>query len=114
VSQQAKTELQLPPSVDELIATRRFAYYVPADGYVEGKGYRVSVVFEDEDGHYPTGTWPYEGKADQKMPWFWGGVSHRAAEVQCKAENARMGVSELDAFKIVMSSMSAGRRGRRR
>ena len=92
----------------------QYAYYVPVEGHVRGKGFRVSVVFEGEDGHFPTGTWPYEGKADQKMPWFWGGDSYAAAEAQCRAENAKIGLSEQDAFKIVMSSMTAAnkRRGR--
>jgi hypothetical protein len=40
--------------VSKLMSKRRWCYWVPADGYVEGQGYRVSIVFEYEAGHYPS------------------------------------------------------------
>jgi len=57
---------------EKLFATRRYCYFIPLDGFVEGHGWRPSVVFEGEPGHYPNGDWPYEGKPGQRNPWFWG------------------------------------------
>ena len=94
--------------IDDLFAKRRFAYYVPEDSYVEGCGYRVSIVFERESGHFPTGTWPYEGKPGQTMPWFWG---HDLAETRAVAEeqNAMRGISAREAAIIVLSSIGRSR-----
>lgn len=101
-------------TIEKMMATRRFAYYVPADGYVEGHGYRVSVVFEGVDGHFPTGDWPYQGLPSQKAPWFWGGNDYEFAKRVAADQNVKMGLTEEDAFKIVTSSMAAGHRRRRR
>lgn len=77
----------------------RMCFYVPVDAFVEEHGFRVSIVKEGVAGHFPTGDWPYEGRVDQRMPYFWG-------------------PSYDDACKIVASSISAqnkgGRRSRRR
>lgn len=54
--------------------------------------YRVSLVFQDETGHFPTGGGDVE-------PWFWD-------EATCKRMNQeRLGLDEEAAFKIVASSM---------
>jgi hypothetical protein len=99
-------------TIDELMTIKRFAFYIPADGYVMNQGFRVSVVFEDTPGHFPTGNWPYDGAPDQKRPWFWG-HDLKAAEAACDAQNERMGISPIEAIKIIGSSMAAGnRRGR--
>ena len=87
----------------------RFCYYIPADGYIEGQGYRVSVVFEDKSGHYPTGNWPYTGAPSETMPYFWGDDYEFAKRV-CAEQNAKMGISEEVAFDIVTSSMRLGDR----
>jgi len=100
-------------SIEELMATRKFCYYIPEDAFVEGHGYRVSVVFENEPGHYPTGDWPYEGKPSQKMPWFWGDDLEFAKKC-AKEENTRLGITEEEAFRIVTSSMGAQNARRRR
>ena len=82
----------------------RICYYIPADGHIEGRGYRVSIVTENEPGHSPTGTWPYEGRPDQTLPYFWGD-DFEAAKLVARDENDRLGLSERDAFDIVTSSM---------
>lgn len=82
----------------------RFCFYIPADAYVEDQGYRVSIVTEGEAGHAPTGTWPYEGKPGQTMPWFWG-HDYEAAKRLAQQENGRLGLSDQDVFDIITSSM---------
>ena len=85
---------------------KRTVVWVDETCQVKGHGgYRVSVVTEGESGHQPTGTWPYEGKPGQTMPWFWGPTIDQARE-QCAEYNERMGVSREDAFAIVTASMS--------
>ena len=78
--------------------------YIPADGYIEDRGFRVSVVTEDELGHCPTGDWPYEGKRGQKLPYFWG-HDFKGAEEVAREQNTKLGLSERDVFDIVTSSM---------
>jgi hypothetical protein len=55
--------------------------------------YRVSVVFENRSGHYPTG-----GEVMDKRPWYWD-------EATCRAANAERGYSVLEEFEVVGSSM---------
>lgn len=82
----------------------RFCYYIPPDGYIEGHGYRVSIVVENEAGHRPTGTWPYTGAVGESLPWFWGD-DYEGAKQEALEANARMGLSEIAADLIVASSM---------
>lgn len=91
----------------ELLATRRWCYVIPSDGFVEGHGYRVSIAVENEKGHFPTGddraiVGDYSDGA--KLPWFWG-MTYKDAEDVCAAENARLGIDPDAAFSIVMSTM---------
>jgi hypothetical protein len=94
--------------LDRLFATRRRCYFVPVDALIKGRGWRPSVVFENEAGHYPMGDWPYDGKPGQREPWFWG-PTYEDAVAAADDMNERMGVSKKDAFEIVNSSMRAGR-----
>jgi len=94
--------------LDRLFATRRRCYFVPVDAFVEGQGWRPSIVFENESGHFPTGDWPYEGKPGQRAPWFWG-PTYADAVAAADDMNERMGVTKKDAFEIVNSSMKASR-----
>lgn len=87
----------------------RMVYYVPEDAYVKGHGYRASVVVENEDGHYPTGSWPYDGKPGKSMPYFWGHDYDKACAMADKA-NEQLGISKEEAHKIVTSSMTASLR----
>lgn len=95
--------------IERLLATRRWCYFIPTDAYVEGAGFRVSLVFEKESGHFPTGDWPYEGKVGQKAPWFWG---HDLKEARAIAEesNEKLGISAKEAAIIVASSMGRSAR----
>ena len=90
--------------ITDLFATRRHCYFIPLEGYVEGRGWRPSIVFEGEPGHYPNGTWPYEGKPGQTVPWFWGHDYDKAVQI-ADDMNERLGVSKKLALEIVNSSM---------
>jgi hypothetical protein len=91
-------------NITDLFATSRYCFFIPVEGFVEGHGYRVSIVFEGESGHYPTGDWPYESKPGQKMPWFWG-EDYDAACRTADAQNDRIGISRKLALEIINSSM---------
>jgi len=93
--------------VSQLLSTRRWCYYVPADGYVEGHGYRVSIVFEYEGGHYPTGddAW-IAGDHSKRKPWFWGHDYEQARKVAEYLNRERHGLSPKDAALLVTTSMS--------
>lgn len=69
-------------SISQLLSRRRWCYWIPADGYVEGHGYRVSIVFEYESGHYPTGddAW-IAGDYAKRKPYFWGHDYQEARKV---------------------------------
>ena len=82
----------------------RRCFYIPIDAYVEGRGYRVSVVTENEPGHCPTGVWPNDGT--REMPYFWGHDYKEAMKI-CDRQNERMGISRTDAMEIVASSIGA-------
>ena len=96
---------------------KRMCYYVPADAFIEGCGWRPSVVVENEPGHCPTGTWPYHGRVGETLPYFWGDdPSPEGYDKACAAAdsvNERMGISKKDAFEIVTSSMAASDRAYR-
>lgn len=94
----------------DIIKGRRTCFYIPADGYVEGKGYRVSIVVENESGHFPTGDSPEGG---DRMPWYWG-KTYEEAKAVCAEQNAKRGLSEEDVFAIITSSMAGPGRRRRR
>lgn len=93
--------------------SKRRIFWVPIDSYVDGKGYRVSVVVENEPGHQPTGDWPYDGNHGQRLPYFWG-HDHDAAMEHCYDANKRLGVSREDTDLIVASSIGAQIKRRRR
>lgn len=89
----------------------RCVYFVPADAHIEGEGFRISVVFEHENGHYPTGTWPYEGKPNQKLPWFARTDNyHEAKRIIDEMNEDLFGLSPKDASVIVARSMISTRR----
>ncbi len=90
---------------------KRMCYYVPATAYVEGKGFRASVVVEGQPGHHPTGVWPYDVK--HPLPYFWGHDYDKACEIATEM-NKRMGLSKEDENHIIASSMGAQVRRERR
>ena len=93
--------------VSELLARRRWCYWIPADGYVEGHGYRVAIVFEHEPGFYFTGddAW-IAGDASKRKPWFWGENYDEARKVAEGMNRDRLGLSPREAADIVTTSMS--------
>jgi hypothetical protein len=88
--------------LDVLFETRRYCYYVGVESYVEGKGFRPSIVFENEAGHYLNGGGDVE-------PWYWG-PTYKDAEAACEHQNLMLGITAKDAFAIVCSSMNASRK----
>lgn len=83
----------------------RLCYFIPADAYVEERGFRVSIVKEGESGHFPTGTWPNDGA--QQMPYFWGHDYQEACNI-AKQQNAKLGLSDKNVSEIIMSSIVQG------
>lgn len=84
--------------------------FVPMDAFIEGHGWRVSIVYGDEQGHFPTGNWPYDGSPGKKCPWFVPGPSLKEAEEQIAEMNEARGISKEQAFLTVTRSMSRSRR----
>jgi hypothetical protein len=64
-------------------------------GEVKGT-FRVSIVIENESGHYPTGA---DGR-DCRLPWYWD-------QETCEKANAERGFDKMKAFEVVASSMGA-------
>jgi hypothetical protein len=91
------------PEIDYSTAGR-MCYFVPADSYIKNKGFRVSVVFENLSGHYPTG-------GQGKEPWYWG-LDYITAKKVEKEQNKRMGLSEKDVCEIITKSMVNQNRSR--
>ncbi|MEQ8461767.1 MAG: hypothetical protein RLO52_34555 [Sandaracinaceae bacterium] len=89
---------------------KRVCFYVPEDGYVEGVGYRVSMVTEGEPGHRPTGDWPVP--AGGVRPYFYGHDLEKARE-RARRQNARFGLSDDVVAAIVESSIGAQLRAER-
>ena len=83
--------------------------FVPTDGFVEDHGWRVSIVFADESGHYPTGNWPYDGSPGTKCPWFVPGPSYKEAQTQIDIMNTKRGYNPKEAALVIAESMA--RRG---
>lgn len=80
----------------------RYIAWVDPAWFVEGHGYRVSIVKEGEQGHYPTGVWPNDGT--KSMPWFWGPTLEEAEQTAIEY-NRKLGVEPVDAEMILLQSM---------
>lgn len=95
------------------MTTPRMCYYVPEYSYVEGQGFRVSIVHEGVPGHTPTGEWPNDGTGVR--PYFWGGDDYEAACRRAEHFNKlHFGLSKKEANEIVASSIGAQICGTRR
>lgn len=88
-------------TVTKTVAPRTIVWVDPAQ-YVEGHGFRVSIVKEGEKGHYPTGVWPNDGT--KTMPWFWG-PTLADAEKAAIEYNRKLGISPKQASQILLQSM---------
>ena len=91
----------------------RTIVFVDETMLVEGEGYRIPLVVEGENGHHPTGTWPYTGAVGETRPWFWGPTIEKAREA-CERYNERLGVSKEEAHAIVLASMFGRPRRRKK
>ncbi len=92
------------PDIDELMSTKRWCYHIPREAFVEGRGWRVSIVIEGVKGHYPTGDLNF-GKSSHVEPWFWGDGSYEDAEQFCAEQNQKLELDVSDVWAIVMSTM---------
>ena len=92
-----------------LLANRRWCYFIPLDGFIEGRGWRVSVVIEGETGHYPTGDLDHEMR-DHREPWFWGMTYHDAEQTAAETNAIRLALSEADIVEILRSAKLIPRR----
>lgn len=84
---------------------KRLVYFVSIDSYVEGHGWRVSVVEEGKGGHCPTGNWPCDYSKGHSMPIFWD-VPYEEAQKLAERQNALMEIDGLTAALIVAQSMA--------
>lgn len=85
---------------------KRMVYWVADTSYVEGHGWRVSVVIEGQPGHQPTGDWPPSNPLTDRSPYFYGEDLEKARE-RCYVQNDRMGISREETDQIVHSSFRA-------
>jgi hypothetical protein len=93
-----KTETDIEFS--HLMATRPWCYtIVETQNPAEHGGYVPSVVIQDVSGHFPM-----TGRGKGSAPWVWGKTLDQAQEV-CRQANARRGIDEKTAFKILASTM---------
>ncbi len=80
--------------VQELMEVRRWCYWLdrchPEAAFKDR--FRVSIVIEDEPGHYPT------GQGTLQVPWYWD-------EQTCRQKNLDKGLDENDVIEITSSSM---------
>ena len=83
----------------------RWVYFIAAEDFVEGSGFMVSTVHENESGRRLTGDWPYNGKAGERLPYFWGKTFREAEEI-AKKKNLERGISIQDQILIVLASMN--------
>lgn len=93
------------------VPTRRILLYVDETMFVEGHGYRPVFVVEGEDGYRENGTWPYEGKVGQTVPWFFGPTIEDARRA-CAQRNELLGLTAPEAAMLVAQSMLASKRRR--
>ena len=96
----------------EAVLSARFAkpycFYVHPTQEPTSEGYIPSIVFEGESGHYPM-----IGNGSHATPWYFGKTLDEA-EARCTEENAKRGVSESEATRIITSSMFPMSHGRMR
>jgi len=84
----------LAPDVLNYIGGRRFAFLATIGGFDEKRGHKVCIAVENEPGYVTT-------------TGVFGTNNYNRAQATADAMNERMGLSKLDAFKIVASTMRA-------
>ena len=90
--------------IAQLLADRRWCYWIPPGGFIEGHGFRVSVVIENELGHYPTGDLDFDKPATHVQPWFWGMTYSEAEHVAAETNANRLQLDEATIVKILRSA----------
>ena len=81
--------------------SKRFCYYVnPVQDPADHGGYVPSMVTEGEPGHCPLTGDPKK----LQSAWVWGKTLEEA-EAVCDSQNEKLGITKVEAFKIVGSSM---------
>lgn len=85
-------------TLSEKIGSKKWVFWLDRTHPGKDPGtFRVSIVIENEAGHYPTGG----GEADpHKAPWWWD-------EETCRRENLKRGFDVMQAYEVVASSMGA-------
>jgi hypothetical protein len=84
---------------------KRYCFYIPANGFVEGHGFVPSMVTENEPGHAPL-----TGNGAHASPWYWGMTYDKARAVADQA-NANLGLTPDDVAAIIASSLGASPEG---
>lgn len=99
--------------VMRLMGERRFCAFIPGDAYVEGHGFRVSIVIEGEPGHFPTGDDNWRAGRG-RQPWFWGDEYEEAKAAALSYNRDKLKLTAKDCADIVTSSIAAEAQPRRR
>lgn len=95
-------------AVPRISRVKRTVAFIPLDGYVDGEGWRVSLVTEDEAGHSPTGQWPCPPGGTR--PWFWGHDYTQAVKTATDYNYKSLRITAKEAAKIVFTSVAASSR----
>ena len=85
------------PPVD--LSGKRWAYVIVVEQTDKEGNYIPCIAVENESGYYPM-----TGRGAHSAPWKWGKDYETACQI-AEEMNAKMGLSEEEAYKIVVSSM---------
>jgi len=81
------------------LSGKRYAYTIVVES-VDGDGnYIPCIAVENESGYYPM-----SGRGSCSVPWKWGKDYKVACEIADRM-NERMGLTRVEAYKIITSSM---------
>jgi len=78
---------------------KRYAFTLVEEQRTDSGGYIPCIAIENELGYYPM-----SGNGECSAPWDWG-KDRGLAQSLCDERNEKLGLSRLDAFKIITSSM---------
>jgi len=94
MKKETKSKLDVLIGKSHINTGEKFAYVIPVEGYVEGKGYNVGIAVKGQLGYY-------------KTDWFWD-CDYKTACKLANEKNEKLGLTKVEAFKIVCSTMLAG------
>ncbi len=90
----------------EELADKRVAYFVMRSQYDKKRGYLALVAIEGVPGYHPM-----SGNPEKLQDgWYWG-HDYKIAEQCADKKNEMMGISKLEATKIVLSTMRESKLG---